>query len=101
MGLTDRLKSALLAQVREEQAPGYEHNKDNPQGLEAVEEVTQMLYKWEVEQFEAGRYNPILAVVWQQALEAVQAQINGSMPITADTVLTVENPYEKEQNNGN
>lgn len=37
----------------------------------------------------------------QQALEAVQSQINQSVPITENTVLTVENPYEKEKNNGN
>lgn len=33
------------------------------------------------------------AVVFQYALEKVQDQINQNVPVTAETVLRIENPY--------
>lgn len=37
--------------------------------------------------------DPEKAKVWEEALAAVQEQINKNVPITAETVLKVENPY--------
>lgn len=65
MNLTDEMKAALLAQIREEQAAGFERHKDNPRALAGMEEIVQMLHKWDVEQFESGRYNGLLALIWQ------------------------------------
>lgn len=32
-------------------------------------------------------------MVWDEAVAAVQEQINANVPITAETVLVIENPY--------
>lgn len=70
MQLTDEMRSALLTQIREEQADALERYKDDPHALVGVEEIIQMLYKWDVDQFEAGRYNVLLALVWQNGHES-------------------------------
>lgn len=97
MNITDRLKAAIRQDVLDSQA---EAREANPEKLDQLDAIAEMLYDLTLRQYEGGYHNHLLAAVWQQALEAVQSQINQSVPITANTVLTVENPYEKEQNNG-
>lgn len=76
MILTDEMRAALEAMIRSEQARGVELNQDDPVALEGIEEITQMLLKWEFQQFEAGRYNRLLAVVWDEAVLAGPLAVN-------------------------
>lgn len=101
MELTDRLKAAIRQDAFDSQAEAREVNADSPDKLGQLDSIAEMLYDLTLRQYEGGYHSHLLAAVWQQALEAVQSQINQSVPITENTVLTVENPYEKEQNNGN
>lgn len=91
--ISDRMKAAILRAAEGTQKAAREQHADNPDVLRQIDKMTTMLYELELREYQMGFHGPMLAVAFQEALEAVQEQINENVPITAETVLRVENPY--------
>lgn len=94
MELSDRLKEAIRQDALDSQTEAREANADSPEALASLDAIAEMLYDLTLRQYEGGYHNRLLAAVWQEAIEAVQEQINQNVPLTPETVLVVKNPYD-------
>lgn len=83
--LSDAIKIAILRSAEDTHAEARETYKDDPDLLRQIHNTTTMLYELNLDRFESGYHDGVLAAVWDEAY--VAGAMHGLGP------LAVENPY--------
>ncbi len=94
--LSERVTAAIRQEAYDSQAGGREQAGDDPEKLRLVAELVRMIEDLTLSQMDTY-YRPILAAVWQEAIEQVQNAVSLEVflngPLTEGSKLTLVNPY--------